>query len=91
MVAAEVCNNLLEIDRQVHGLLVDRQMVVAGHRASKQLVEKNGTSNPALPAGHPFQRLYLEAETVSAFAGLGGFGRDVSGFVGYGLNRSFPE
>ncbi len=31
MVTAEVPDNLLKIDRQVHSLLVDREMFVPGH------------------------------------------------------------
>ena len=42
-------NNLLEMDRQVRRLLVDRQMLVADLAPPKQLVEKMGRAGGRAP------------------------------------------
>ena len=48
MVAAKVPDDLLEIDRQVHRLLVDREMLVAGHRSYRP--KKSGCRGDFPPA-----------------------------------------
>ena len=52
MVAAKVPDDLLKIDRQVHRLLVNREMLVASHGTPKKFVEKNWASRGQSPL-HP--------------------------------------